>query len=88
MKISQSHQGKILSKETRQKISERTTGANNPRAKTVRCINNGMIFTTAKAAGEWCNRDFSAICKCCNGKQRTCGQDSLTGERLRWEYLN
>lgn len=74
--------------EEKEKISKRNSGENNPRAKRVKCINNGMIFTTAKDAGEWCKRDFSAICKCCNKKQKTCGQHPITGEKLKWEYLN
>ena len=84
-KIAASHTGKKYSPERCQQISQRTKGDKNPRAKTVKCINNGMIFTTAKAAGEWANIDFSGICKCCNGKQHTCG--SFNGEKLRWEYI-
>lgn len=86
-KIRQKATGRKKSQEEKEKISQRTIGANNPRAKTVLCINNGMIFTTAKAAGEWCGRDFSAICKCCNGKRKTCGIDKETGEKLKWVYI-
>lgn len=86
-KISNAHKGKIYSQERCQQISEQTRGSKNPRAKTVLCLNNGMIFNTAKEAGIWCNHDFSGICKVCNGKQKTCGIDPITGERLRWQYI-
>lgn len=87
-KIRQKALGRKMSEETKFAISRKNKGRNNPRAKTVECINNGKIFSTAKEAGEWCDRDFSAICKCCNGKQKTCGIDPVTGEKLRWRYID
>ena len=87
-KIRQKAIGRKFSIETRKLISEKSRGENNSRAKTVKCLNNGMIFNTAKEAGEWCNRNYSSICKCCNGKQKTCGKDPITGEKLKWKYIS
>jgi len=69
-----------VSEETKQKISKATKGANNPRAKTVLCIETNEIFTTVKEASQKYKIDNSSICKVCNGKQKTAGG-------YHWEYL-
>ena len=79
-KISEARKGQFLSEETKQKISEKMSGSNNPRAKKVLCIETNQIFNTAKEAGEWVKRDYSAICKVCNGKAKTC-------EGYHWKYI-
>ena len=86
-KMRQKALGRKLSDETKKKISERTKGANNPRAKKVLCINTGQIFSTAKEAAEWAKVDHSGLCKCCNGKRKSCGKDSITNESLHWKYV-
>ena len=79
-KIRQSRIGKTLSEETKRKISEKLKGSKNPRAKKVLCIETGQVFETAKDAGAWANRDYSSICKVCNGKAKTCGG-------YHWQYI-
>lgn len=86
-KMRQAALGRVVSEETKQKISKATKGKNNPRAKKVLCLNTGEIFETAKKAAEWAKRDNSALCKCCNGKTKSCGIHPETGEPLHWQYV-
>ena len=79
-KLSEIKKGHKVSEETKQKISEKMKGSNNPRAKKVLCIETGQIFNTAKEAGVWVNRDYSSICKVCNGHLKTCGG-------YHWQYI-
>lgn len=87
-KIRQKRLGTHVSEETKKKISEATKGKNNPRAKRVLCINTGQIFDTAKEAALWANCDHSSLCKCCNGKIKSCGYHPDTQEKLTWQYLD
>lgn len=85
-KIREKAIGRTKSKEECLSISKRTSGENNPRAKEVECLNNGMKFSTAKEAGNYYNIDYSGICSCCNGKMKFCGKDPITKEHLVWIY--
>ena len=53
----------------------------------VRCVNNGMVFNSAKEACEWCGIKNNRICRCCEGKIKSCGKHPETGERLMWEFV-
>ena len=86
-KIRQKRLGSHASEETKKKISEATKGKNNPRAKTVLCVNTGEVFDTAKDAAQKYNCDHSSICKCCNGKVKSCGRHPETNEKLVWKYI-
>lgn len=79
---------KIVSKETRQKMSQNHadfSGAKNPSAKPIRQLSlDGKIleeFSYASLASKKFNLDLSSIIKCCKGKQKTCGG-------YKWEYIN
>ena len=87
-KIRLSHIGKKASEQTKKLISKNTTGANNPRARKIKCLNNNKIFLCAKDAADWCGIDKSGICKCAKGKQKTAGKDPKTKKPLKWVYLN
>lgn len=80
-KIRQAALGKKMSDEAKEKISKATRGENNPRAKTVLCIEENKIFKTVKDAANWANADNSSICKVCNGKAKTAGG-------YHWKYIN
>lgn len=86
-KIRQKRLGTHASEETKKKISIATKGKNNPRAKTVLCVNTGEVFDTAKEAAQKYNCDHSSICKCCNGKVKSCGRHPETDEKLTWKYI-
>lgn len=50
--------------------SEKMSGANNPRAQKVMCIDTGEVFECAKDAAEKYNVTNSTILKTCKGKQK------------------
>lgn len=56
--------------------------------KKVKCLNTGEIFNSMKEAAEWCNSKNSYIGVCCNGKRKNAGKHPITGEKLKWEYVN
>ena len=49
-----------------------------------------MIFNCAKDAGIYYGNSKmnSSIINCCKGKQSYAGIDSITNEKLVWEYYN
>ena len=61
-------------------------GENQPMAKKVRCLENGLIFNTAKEAAKWVENvrnkksGNSLILSCCKGKFRT-------AYKFHWEYV-
>lgn len=72
----------------------RQTGANNPNAKSVICLNNSQVFTTVKAAAEWCNGSSTSIIKVCRktlnilgNPYLTAGKHPITREPLKWSYF-
>ena len=76
-------------KEICRKISENhadVSGANNPRATSVVCLNTGEEFPSAKDGAEKYNCNAVAIRGCCKGKGKSCGKHPVTNERLQWCY--
>ena len=82
--------GKNHTEEARKKMSENhadMSGANNPRAKSVRCVTTGKVFSTIKEAAKFYNiKSKSNISACCKGKSNCCGELE-DGTKLKWEYL-
>ena len=72
--------GKQMSQETKNKISRSHKGQNNKRCRPVRCVETGIIYYSAKNAGEETHNRPNAITACCKGKRKTCGG-------LHWEYV-
>ena len=83
------HFGIRRSEETRKKISESKKGVylgkNNPKAKSVICINTKRIFYTAKEAQEYYGIS-KHVASCCSGTRKSCGK--LNGQPLKWRYVN
>jgi hypothetical protein len=50
-------------------------------SKKVRCVENGMVFDSLNKASEWLGISAGHICKCCQGKRKTCGG-------FHWEYID
>lgn len=63
----------------RKHISSKLKGRNNPKAKSVICVDNGMIFETVSQASEYAGVSHTVISRCCRGKQEKAGG-------LRWKY--
>lgn len=56
--------------------------------KTVKCLNNNLIFRTQTEAAQWCGLKSSGpISACCRGKRKTAGKDPITGEKLQWIFI-
>lgn len=77
------------SEEARKKMSESKKkmylGKNNPKAKSVICINTKRIFHTAKEAQEYYGI-AKHVSSCCRGTRKSCGK--LNGQPLKWKYVN
>lgn len=56
--------------------------------KKVKCINDNLIFNNLKSASEYYKlKSFSNIRKACNGERSYCGKHPITGESLKWEWV-
>lgn len=57
-------------------------------SKLIRCIETGQVFHSASEASAWCRlKSNSNIRECCLKKRKTAGKHPVTGEKLRWEYV-
>ena len=74
--------GKKISKTRKGKCM----GCENPKARKVKCVTTGEIFTTIKEAEEKYNTTH--ISHCCKGKRKSAGKHPMTGEKLVWEYID
>ena len=61
--------------------------SNNPRARKIRCITTNEIFNSMVEAKEKYNVCHQGISKCCKKERRTAGKHTITGEKLKWEYV-
>lgn len=77
-RITRSAVGVILK---RNNVTIRTIG------KKVKCLNTGEVFTNIKKASEWAIQACK-ISECCKGKRNYAGKHPITGEKLRWEYVD
>lgn len=77
--------GKEFSKETRERLSlshkGKKTGADNPAAKSVLCIETGEIFPTTVSAAKAVNVSRGTICSCLLGRSKTAGG-------YHWKYAS
>lgn len=62
------------------------SGANNSLSKAVICLTTGEIFGSAREAAKHYGLDYSTICKCCRGQNKSCGKHNESGEKLRWAF--
>jgi group I intron endonuclease len=59
-----------------------------PKGKKVLCINTGEIFESTKKASEWAGVSHQLIAQTCRINKHTAGKHPMTGEPLRWRYIN
>ena len=62
-------------------------GNKHPFAKKVKCLNNNMVFDTVTEAAKWGNATASTISKQIKGQRKTAGKHPMTGDKLKWEYM-
>lgn len=80
--------GKHHTEEAKMKISKAHKGLN-ARARKVQCINNGMVFNSLKEAAQWLGlKGGESISKQIQGKSKTAGKHPVTGEPLKWKYVD
>lgn len=100
-KQSEAHKGKKLSEETKNKISESSRGrelsqetktkirnAKISKARSVYCLELGLVFCCIKDASLECGVAYSGLWKCLNKKQQYAGRHPITGEKLHWVYVD
>lgn len=92
-KMSESAKGRIVSEETKQKISKANKGENNYWygkrsicAKGVICITTKRLFLSATEGANYYSIHYQNISKCCKGKAKSAGKRN--GQKLIWKYLN
>ena len=55
--------------------------------KKVLCITTGEEFDSETEASLKTNTQVAHISKCCKGKRKSAGKHPITGERLKWKYI-
>jgi hypothetical protein len=71
-------------REIGKKISETRKGENNPRCRTVICLNTGEVFNYVKQAVEKYGVGCQTIVACCRGKLKSAGV--IDGKPAVWMY--
>ena len=80
---------KRVSEKMKGKYKDKYKGSKNPRARKVQCITTGKKFNTIKEAGEYyLLNSYKHISSCCTGKHKYCGKHPVTGENLKWKYID
>lgn len=72
-----------------QRASDKMKYSDNPRARKVQCITTGKKFNCIKEASEYyLLKNKENITRCCQGKRNYCGKHPVTGEKLKWKYID
>ena len=79
--------GKHHTEEALKIMKEKKYGGNNPIAKQVRCLNTNQIFPSCREASDWCGISRQNIERCCRGGRPSAGKHPITGEKLKWRYI-
>ncbi len=72
-KISELNKGKKRTEETKRMWSDQRKGSNNPNAKKIICIETKELFGSIKETSIKKYLSYTALKKCCKGKQKTSG---------------
>ena len=83
-RLSKAHSADNLSESTRKKVSENTTGSNNPRAYKVYCPQLDEVFDCCKYAADKYGINRGSISSCIKGKLKSAGIHPITKEKLIW----
>ena len=86
-KLSKAHSRENISKETLKKLSEATSGSNNPRSMKVYCPQLDETFDCMTYATEKYGINKGSISSCIKGKLKSAGKHPITGEKLTWEII-
>ena len=72
-------------------MNGKNKGSKNSQARKVKCITTEKEFDYIKEAGEYyklTSSQIKHITDCCQGKRNYCGKHPVTGEKLKWKYIN
>jgi len=73
--------GKETSKETKEKLSKKLKGKNNPACRKIICTTTKKIFNYIREGANFYNIKYSSnITTCCKGRINYCGRHPITGE--------
>ena len=67
---------------------ENIKGSNNPKARKVQCITTGKKFNCIKEAAEYYYIDRHYIINNCKDNSKYAGKHPVTGEKLKWKYID
>lgn len=70
------------------KNSPRLSRGEHPQAKKIYCLTTNEYFSCIKDAAIKYKIGPYSISECCRGKQNTAGKHPITGDRLKWEFVN
>lgn len=84
IKLSKAHSKENLSEQTSLKLSNATSGKNNPRAIRIYCPQLNEFFDYIKQASDKYGVNRGSISSCLKGKLKSAGVHPVTGERLTW----
>ena len=93
-RVSEKMKGIEFTEERKKKLSQNHSdykGSKNPRARKVLCITTGRKFDCIKEALELYSlkeHTKSSITMCCKGKLKSAGKHPVTGESLKWKYID
>ena len=89
-KITEEQRRKISQRQKGRKVTEkekRIKRENAKNKKKVKCINTGEIFKSIMDASRKTGIDSAAISKVCRKLRQSAGKHPITGEKLKWEYM-
>ncbi len=87
-KIRNANKNKRMSEDAKAKIRAAKSGENNPRSRSVYCLELNECFWGAQDVQNKYGISRDGIAKCCKGKQQYAGKHPTTGERLHWVYAD
>ena len=88
---SESRKGCTHTENSKRKISQNHadfSGSKNPRARKVQCITTEEIFNCIQEGADYYHINRNCISACCVGRQKTGGKHPVTGEKLKWKYID
>ena len=76
-------------KKASESMKGKNKGSKHPASRKVQCITTGKKINTITEAGEYYYIDsYLNIIRCCKGERKSAGKHPVTGEKLKWKYID